>query len=142
VTSVSAVNPLRVAISATLKTIPRLYDAEIGGHVYHEGEVRQGDPVPRVVMGSTPESRAPSRYNQDVRFSGALFIKCWDLDSWSAQELYELVVGRLHGVPLTVNAHRLVSGQVERVTDFPEPDPKVAAHVVVARYATIAQADL
>jgi hypothetical protein len=139
VTSASAVNPIRVAMAEVLKTIPALTsdDPAIGGHVYHEGEVRRGDPVPRIVIGAAFETpRGASRYGQRGHM-GNEFLKCWGNDSWEAQEVFSAAKSLLDNTVLPLDpteGHAMVRGEVERVTDYPEPDPEITAHVVIGRY--------
>lgn len=139
--SASAVLPLRVALSATLKTIPRLADASLGGRVYYEGEVRRNDALPRIVYGIGHEGRfGAARYGSPNAFQDDAQIKCWAVDSWEAQQLFEEAAALLHGIPLTLDGYRWHKGAVERITDFPEPDKTIQAHCVVGSYSAQARA--
>jgi hypothetical protein len=135
----SAVNPLRAAVVATLKTIPSLSDPTFGGRVFHEGEVARETKLPRIVVGSAFETpRGASRYGQRG-YAGTLMLKCWAEDSWDAQMLYDEAEVRLQGVMLVIDGHTSVLSILERVTDFPDPDPEVNAHVVAGRLSTEAR---
>lgn len=135
----SAVNPVRIALVAALKMIPALAadDGDIVAHVYHEGEVRRGDPLPRIVIGSAFETpRGASRYGQ-LGYAGNEQIKCWGNDSMEAQDLYdaaEAVLSQWVAAGLSVQGFVLVTSLLERLTDYADPDPEVDAHVVVGRW--------
>lgn len=134
----SAVNAVRVGLFDALKTIPAL-EEDGWYHVYHEGEVTRGVAVPRVVMAGAFEQGkhyvgGGTLALSDRGHSGNIFLRCWGEDSWAAQELYESVCEKLDWQDLALDEHRLVHGYMERVTDYPEPDPEITAHVVIGRY--------
>lgn len=133
----SPVNALRVALVAALKTIAALDDGHGDAHVYHEGEVPRGTPskpapLPRIVYGAHGQSpRQGRRYGQNG-MQGNVMLRCWAEDSWEAEVLFNDALLVLQQ-PLAVTGHVLPGVLIDRVTDYPDPDPDIDAHVVIAR---------
>lgn len=130
----SEINPLRVAIDTALQASTLL----VGDKVYHEGDVPRTAVLPYVVIGTATETK------QGADFLGAqrgaeqtIQLKSWGNDSWQAQQVHEDVTNRLDGLTLTLpSGHKLTLAHMERLTDFPEPNPEITGHVVIGRLRT------
>jgi hypothetical protein len=114
-TAVSAVNPFRVAQAAALNALP-IIGGPASPRVYHTKADRDAA-LPYIVIDGEQEDESGARYNQGGQGLFG-FMRCWGIDSWEAQEVYNAAKGALHGVSLAVTGFKNVRPQVERLTGF------------------------
>lgn len=108
------------------------------GIAYHLSAAPQGTDLPYVIMDAQTENEAGGRYQQPGSEQTQQF-KCWAVDAWDAQELYNSAKGALQGVSLTVTGHRLVSNTTEILTSFKEQGAspeQPGPYCVVGRWVT------
>jgi hypothetical protein len=103
--------------------------------VFKEGQVDPAAGIRRVVVGATAEPEDERGLTQGGR-EQVTQLRCWGATWFEANALARAVHDVLHGWPLSLPSFRMVQARLGRVTDYPDPDPEILAHVVITEYRT------
>lgn len=104
--------------------------------VYHEGDVDPDAGPRRTIVGAAGEPITTKRGITQPSLEQIFAVRCWGTTFSEAFELFRAVYDALNDVMLPLATHKMTSATFGRITDFPDPDPKVRMHVVIGEYRT------
>lgn len=106
---------------------------------YHEGSVPEEAELPYAIVGSATEPYTTERGITEPGREQTILIRFWAAEFSEAMSLFSAAMARLNGKLLGLglgSGHQMLWSRLSYLSDFPEPDPEIDAHGVIAEYRT------